>query len=406
MAQYLALTSKGLRDVLWEELLALGAAKLKEQDHNVLFEMPWKDIPELHARSRVATRFLKPLAEFQAYNDEEFYNSLIKKIDFKKFFTKGTTFRIDAHVTAHRELRDQRYVALRMKDIIRDQLRDEDLSPDIDKENPDIVFVVRVKGINISIALDLTGDSLSHRGYRTQAGDAPLRENLAAGLVLMAGWDKKSPIVDPFCGAGTILIEAARMMLDLPVSVQKKDFLYEKLQHVYGDFVDLKKHVERSQPKMTRSSSSGVLVRKKSSSVMFYGFDEDPQVIKMAKMGAERAGVADMIDFQIGDARNLKNPAGPTGWVITNPPYGVRMSTENLGEVYKKLGERLKKEFVGWQCYLLSGEPELTRHLGLKAERKFVVRNSELDCRFLHYPITARTPKAAVAAKIEEAEEE
>lgn len=401
MAQYLALTSKGLRDVLWDELLALGCTKLKEQDHNILFETPWKNMPLLHARSRVATRFLKPLAEFQAYNDEEFYHAMIKKIDFSKFFKGGQTFRVDAHVTAHRELRDQRYVALRMKDIIRDQLRDDNLSPDIDRENPDVVFVVRVKGINISVAIDLTGDSLSHRGYRLQAGEAPLRENLAAGLVIMSGWDKQSPIVDPFCGSGTMLIEAARMKLDLPVSVKKKHFLFEKLQSVYGEFENQEDHIERDQPKLTRSSSSGVLVRKKSNSVSFYGFDEDPQMIKTARTNAERAGVADMIDFQIGDARNLKNNYGNKGMIITNPPYGVRLKNDEIADVYKKLGDRLKKDFIGWQFFVLSGESELTRFFGLKAERKFVVRNGDIDCRFLSYPIAPRPARPARSAKSE-----
>lgn len=394
MAQYLALTSKGLRDVLWEELLSLGAKQLKEQDHNVLFEAPWKKIPELHAKSRVATRFLKPLCEFRAYNDEEFYYALIKKVDFKKFFKKATTFRVDAHVSQHRELRDQRYVALRVKDIIRDQLRDENLSPDVDRDHPDLVFVVRVKGTEVSFALDLTGDSLSHRGYRLQAGEAPLRENLAAGLVQMSGWDKKSPMVDPFCGSGTLLIEAARMMLDLPVSVKPRPYLYENLISVYGDFSDVvNEHVQREQPKLVRAASSGVLVRKKSNSILFYGFDQDPQMIKMARTNAERAGVADLIDFQIGDARNLKNNFGERGWLITNPPYGVRLDSAELQGVYKRLGDRLKKDFIGWECFILSGESELTRHLGLKAERKHVVKNGELDCRLLHYPISARVAK-------------
>lgn len=391
MAQYLALTSKGLRDVLWDELLELGAKQLKEQDHNVVFECPWKLIPVLHKEARVATRFLKPLCEFRAYNDEEFYHALLKRIDFKKFFKKATTFRVDAHVSQHRELRDQRYVALRVKDIIRDQLRDEGLSPDIDKDYPDIVFVVRVKGPEISFALDLTGESLSHRGYRIQAGEAPLRETLAAGLVSLSAWDKKSPIVDPFCGSGTILIEAARKMLDLPVSVKPRPYLYEKLQSVYGDFAEKTEHVEREQPKLVRASKNGILVRKKSTSINFYGFDEDPQMIKIAKMNAERAGVADLIDFQIGDARNLKNNFGPKGWIITNPPYGVRLQNSEFQEIYKKLGDRLKKEFGGWECYLLSGEAELTKHLGLKAVRKHVVKNGELDCRLLYYPITAKS---------------
>ena len=387
MAQYLALTSKGLRDVLWEELLSLGAKQLTEQDHNILFECPWKNMVRLHQQSRVATRFLKPLCEFRAYNDEEFYHSLMKRVDFKKFFKKATTFRVDAHVSQHRELRDQRYVALRVKDIIRDQLRDEGLSPDVDRDHPDIVFVVRVKGTEISFALDLTGESLSHRGYRLQAGEAPLRETLAAGLVALSGWDKKSPMVDPFCGSGTILIEAARMMLDLPVSVKPRPFLYENLQSVYGDLAG-EEHVERAQPQLTkRAASSGVLVRKKSASVMFYGFDQDAQMVKMAKLNAERAGVADLIDFQIGDARNLKNSFGERGWLITNPPYGVRLKNDEFQDVYRKLGDRLKKEFAGWECFILSGESELTKHLGLKAERKHVVKNGELDCRLLHYPI-------------------
>lgn len=391
MAQYLALTSKGLRDVLWDELLQLGAKQLKEQDHNVLFECPWKMMPVLHRQSRVATRFLKPLCEFRAYNDEEFYHSLMKRVDFKKFFKKATTFRVDAHVSQHRELRDQRYVALRVKDIIRDQLRDDDLSPDVDRDRPDVVFVVRVKGPEISFALDLTGDSLSHRGYRLQAGEAPLRETLAAGLVALSAWDKKSPMVDPFCGSGTILIEAARMMLDLPVSVKPRPYLYENLQSVYGDFIEKTEHIEREQPKLTRASVSGVLVRKKSNLVNFYGFDQDPQMIKIAKMNAQRAGVSDLIDFQIGDARNLKNSFGTKGWLITNPPYGVRLENMEFQDVYKKLGDRLKKEFSGWECYLLSGEAELTRHLGLKADRKHVVKNGELDCRLLHYPIIAKS---------------
>jgi putative N6-adenine-specific DNA methylase len=222
------------------------------------------------------------------------------------------------------------------------------------------------------IALDTSGDSLFMRGYRKETGEAPLKENLAAGLVSLTMWDKKSPIVDPMCGSGTILIEAAMMALNMAPGLHRRHF----------GFMDLLNFEEETWEKVVEEASSQEL---ENLDFSFYGYDIDKRVLQAAKDNARSAGVDHVIQFKTESVTTLTAPV-EKGMIITNPPFGARLGDEdNLRDVYKDFSHTLKNQFKGWDSWILSGNKDLIADLKLKATRKHFVYNGPLECRFLKY---------------------
>lgn len=376
MPRFLALTSRGLGGALHSELHELGFKKLEMGGPNVSFEASWKEVYRAHLQSRVANRILYPILDFQAYNAEDLYSAIFKKHDFTKYITPDQTLAIESHVFEHRELRDQRFVAQKVKDAIVDQFRKKfDRRPDVDAKNPDLQVVVRVNRTDISVAIDLTGEPLSFRGYRQQAGEAPLRETMAAGLVDISGWDRAQPLVDPMCGSGTLLIEAALKARGglLP---RKTPFLFQHLQN-FDTAVFAKAQAE---------AASSI---KPIQDLKLFGFDKDPKVIAFARENAKRAGVGDVIHFEVMKIEKLERPEGLTnGTLICNPPYAVRLGQEKeIERLWEDLAHTLKTQFQGWSCWLLSGNKDVSNALHLKTSRKVPVYNGPMECRFLHYQI-------------------
>ena len=203
MPTFLAITSRGLLEPLTDELKEMKIKYVKQRSDSVEFEGSWAELYRVHLKSRIATRVLMPVADFVAYNEDDLYKNVFKKHDFTKYITTQQTLRIESHVRENRNLSDQRYVALKTKDAIVDQFwKKFNERPSVgDQEHADLRVVVRVVGTQVSLAIDLTGDSLSLRGYRRFAGDAPLREHVAAGMLKIAKWEAPTPLVDPFCGS-------------------------------------------------------------------------------------------------------------------------------------------------------------------------------------------------------------
>lgn len=372
MARFLVLTSRGLGEPLQEELKEIGIDKSKLQSEGVYFDGSWKDVYAVHLKSHLASRVLLPVLDFKAYNAEDLYSAIFKKHDFTKYITPDRTFAIEAHVTDHKEFRDQRFVALKVKDAIADQFRQKfDRRPDVDAKNPQFRVVVRVVKTDVSVAIDLTGSPLSHRGYRLQAAAAPLRENLAAGLVRLAGWQPEMPIVDPMCGSGTILIEAAMMARNL--LADRRKFLFQNLESFQKEAFDqARAQFKRRNPELK-----------------LFGFDKDPRVLEQARENAERAGVREWIHFRTSDVLSLKPPIATPGLVISNPPYAVRIETLSSAKaLWKDLSQTLKTRFPGWTCWVLSGNKDLTKSFHLKNERRIPIWNGPIECRYLKYPIS------------------
>ena len=373
MAHFLAVTSRGLVDVLFQELTELGLTVLEKGPLGVKFDSNWEGVYKANLQLRTATRILKPILDFPAYEPQELYNN-IQKHDFTKYIHVHQTFTIDAHVRES-SFHDQRFVAMKIKDGIVDQFREKfNERPNIDNDNPHLRIMVRIVKNQVNVAIDTSGDTLTQRGYRSEAGEAPLREHLAAGLVKMAGWDGQSVIVDPMCGSGTILIEAAMMAKKIPPGSLRKKFAFQNFKEFKPEAWD----------KVVTESLSEEL---ETHPVHFYGFDIDGKVLSIAKRNAERAGVDDCITFQKCAVDVLEKPS-EKGVMIVNPPYGERMGvSEELKDVYRDLSYILKKNFKGWTCYLLSGNEELTSALRLKTTRKMPVYNGPIECRFLEYKI-------------------
>lgn len=389
MPKFLALTSRGLEPAVHDELVELGFRSPKIKPLGVEFESNWEGCYRANFWLRSATRVVLPILDFPAYQPEDLYNNL-KRHDFTKYIRVDQTLAVDAKTRLSNAFRDQRFLALKTKDAIVDQFRDKFGSrPNIDTENPDLRVMVRVVKSEASVAIDTSGESLAHRGYRKVSVMAPLREHMASGLIRLAGWNPNSTLVDPMCGSGTFLIEAALRSMGRPPGGRRLEYGFMKLQGFNAEAWD----------KVKREG-----LRARSPQVRLLGFDKEPSAIRAAQENARQAGVDALVSFRHMDMNRLKRQ-GATGMVITNPPFGERLGEiEKLKVVYAELAQTLKREFTGWDCWLLSGNDELTQGLRLKAERRIQVYNGNLDCRFLYYPMReGSNRKGAPVAPLTEA---
>lgn len=378
MPQFLAITSRGMLEPLESELNSLGVKRVRKLSDSVEFDSSWSDLYRVHLDSRLATRVLLPVADFDAYNEDELYHNILKRHDFTQYIFPHQTLRIEANVRDHKNLRDQRFVAMKTKDAIVDQFRNKfNERPSVgDEERADLRVVIRVVGPKVSLALDLTGESLSNRGYRREAGEAPVREHVAAAMLRLAKWTAPTPLVDPFCGSGTILIEAALTMVGTGTLKRRRQFAFEKLRNFQVQvFDDLKK-----RPTTRKAAPPKPYL---------FGYDKDPSVIEKARANARVAGVENWILFQVKDVKDLKAPVEAPGMIITNPPYGVRLEDKKSAHALMGVfATTMKKEFKGWDAYVLSGDPDVSAGFKLKAKTRRPIWNGPIECRLLHYPIT------------------
>ncbi len=373
MPKFFAVTSRGLDEALYQELSDLGMKGLERKIGGVWFDGNWQSCYLANLKLRTATRILLPVLDFPAYQPEELYNNVFKKHDFTKYLGVHQTFAVDAKVRES-AFKDQRFVALKIKDAIVDQFREKfGERPNVDTKFPHVTFQVRVVKNQVSIAVDTSGESLSLRGYRKEQGEAPLREHLAAGLVHLTGWDRKSPLVDLMCGSGTILVEAALMARNISPGTLRKNFSFQHFQtfdeQVWSEALDqsIEGEIEECPP--------------------LFGFDISGKVLSFAKTNAARAGVDENIQFKKSPVDLVEAPA-EKGTIIVNPPYGERLGDlEQVKDAYRDLGFVLKTRFQGWTCWILSGSEEVTSVLKLKSSRRIQVYNGNLDCRLLRYDI-------------------
>ncbi|PWU12968.1 MAG: RNA methyltransferase [Bdellovibrio sp.] len=412
MAEFFATTAKGLLDPLMQELQELGFSKLERTASGVLFDTNWRGCYRANLESRLASRILKPVLDFYAYQPEDIYSHL-RKHDFTKYISPEQTLAVDASVEDCK-LRDQRFVAMKAKDAIVDEFRDKyDIRPNVDRECPDLRVWIRGYKNCFHVSLDTTGNALNQRGYRKQAGQAPIKENLAAGLLRLAEWDMKTPLVDPMCGSGTLLIEAALMLTRTAPGSFRHDFAFQHLKgYVEGEFTEvLEAAVEHEvrpdevrpdevrpdevrpegmKPDEAKAGKVAGSLRDTAagtSSVLLYGFDVDRKALAMARANAARAGVEHLIQFKYSPISTLQAPT-PRGIIVTNPPYAIRLGDEDiLRDVYRDFSHTLKTQFRGWTIWILSGNKDLMANLKLKASRKHFVYNGAIECRFLRYDI-------------------
>ncbi|MGC9421511.1 MULTISPECIES: bifunctional 23S rRNA (guanine(2069)-N(7))-methyltransferase RlmK/23S rRNA (guanine(2445)-N(2))-methyltransferase RlmL [unclassified Vibrio] len=381
MNQYLAVTSNGLENLLAEELTQLGISDAKPVQAGVKFTASNECIYRCCLWSRLASRFVRVVAEFTCQNDMDLYLSAAA-VNWVNHFHSSKKFVVDFNGT-NREIRNSQYGAMKVKDAIVDCFNKKNLPrPSISKDQPDLRVHVRLHKEKALLGIDMVGAGLHIRGYRPESGRAPLRETLAAAILLRSGWQPSRPLLDPMCGSGTLLIEAAMMAANIAPGLKRAKWCFEALE----DF----------QPELWAEikSEAAVQARKgvKKADTKFFGADNDPRVLQMAKENARRAGVDELIQFELADAAKLTRPQGfEHGVIVCNPPYGERLGTHpGLIALYTAFGGQLKAEFGGCQASIFSSSDELLSCLRMRAEKQFKLNNGALPCHQKNYTIAER----------------
>jgi 23S rRNA (guanine2445-N2)-methyltransferase / 23S rRNA (guanine2069-N7)-methyltransferase len=382
---FFATCPKGLEYLLRDELTALGAADVREALAGVHFSGILETAYRACLWSRLASRILLPLAEFDAASDDALYAG-VQSIDWSTHLAPHATLAVDAN-TSQSKLTHSQYLAQRVKDAVVDQFRQRGHArPDVDTEEPDVRINLRLRRDRAVVSIDLAGAPLHRRGWRHTQGEAPLKENLAAAMLLRAGWPamyaQGGALLDPMCGSGTLLIEGALMAADVAPGL-KRDY-YGFLgwqQHDIGVWRGLldeaKQRAETGLPAL-RSC--------------FFGSDADPRMVQMAKRNAQEAGIAGFFTLDRHDVQQVRPPAGfAQGLVITNPPYGERLGErEQLPRLYRALGETLRDHFTGWRAAVLAGDVELGRATKLRPEKKYALYNGALETVLLIFALHPR----------------
>lgn len=379
MNSLFASTARGLEELLKSELEAMGAEACQVVQGGVHYQGDDRLMYQSLMWSRLASRILLPLTECGVYSDLDLYLG-VQAIDWPAMFGSDKTFAV--HFSGLNEvIRNSQYGALKVKDAIVDSFTRKNLPrPDVDREQPDIRVNVWLNKDTASIALDLSGEGLHQRGYRQQTGQAPLKENLAAAIVMRSGWTSGTPMVDPMCGSGTLLIEAAMIATDRAPG----------LHRTHWGFTGWHKFDEALWREVTSEAQVRARRGLQETASRFYGYDNDSRVIERARANARRAGLADIISLTVQDVLKLTNPLpeGPGGTVLSNPPYGERLESEPaLIALHSQLGRIMKNHFGGWNLSLFSASPELLSCLQLRADRQFKAKNGPLDCVQKNYQL-------------------
>lgn len=378
---YFATAARGFEEILKTELEQICGATCKVTQGGVHFTTDQKGAYQALLHSRLASRILLPLINTKIFSDSDLYASIIA-FNWADLFDPRDTFYIDFNGT-NREIRNTQFGAMRVKDGIVDYFERKGFArPTVDKIKPDVRIHVYLDRDDVVISLDLSGDALHIRGYREETGKAPLRETLAAAIILRSGWKKDTPLVDPMCGSGTLLIEAAQMQANIAPQLHRKYWGFNAWK---GHSLELWNEVLETAFRKVETDNEP----------LFFGFDLDHRVLTKAKQNAKNAGVDHLIQWQQSDVAALKNPIPEqVGTVVCNPPYGERLgTTPALIALYSVFGQRLKQQFAGWNASIFSGEPELLNCLRLRSDRQFKAKNGPLDCVQKNYQISENANK-------------
>jgi 23S rRNA (guanine2445-N2)-methyltransferase / 23S rRNA (guanine2069-N7)-methyltransferase len=381
--RFVASSPRGFGDLLARELRTVGAQDVRERALGVEFAGPLEVAYRACLESRVAARVFLVVAEFDAPSDALFYEAL-RAVDWRPHVDPARTLACD-FTGKHPELTHTRFGALRLKDAICDQLRDTTgKRPDISTERPAVRVHAHANGPKVTVSLDLSGEGLHRRGYRTQAGEAPLRENLAAGILMRAGWEEKSraaaEFLDPMCGSGTLVIEAAMMAADIAPNARRQ----------YFGFLGWPGHDRAAWERV----KGAALAAERKPAMIIRGLDADGYVLEAARDNSVRAGLDGMVTFARGELSAAAPAAGGNGFLATNPPYGVRLEDKPAARaLMKELGGVLRARFGGWSAAILAGSPDAGLELGLRAERVHTVWNGALECRLLRVQVSAESEK-------------
>lgn len=360
---------QGLEEALAAEMQALGFDDAQPARAGCRFHADWTGVLRANLYSRLATRILVQVAHGPVRHEDDILE-LAQDTPWERWFGAEQTLRVDTSAIRS-PMQSLQYCNLRAKDGICDRLRDlEGERPSIDTVRPDARVHLFLDEDSATLYLDTSGESLFKRGWRLEKGEAPLRENLAAGLLALSGWDPAQALLDPFCGSGTILIEAAWIALGVPAGIWRP-FGFERLRD----------HDARHWRDIKDEARSHIATQLESPIV---GYDLDPRAIDAARANLERAWLTpDSIRFEIGDARTVPPPAD-TGWLVTNPPYGERLPGDDA-DLWSHWARNLKQRYSGWHVNIISSDLDLPRQMRLKPLRRYPLHNGGLDCRLFSF---------------------
>ena len=366
--------SQGLEKEGAKELIELGAQSVRASRRHIVFEADMACLYRLHLRARLSFRFLREISNFPCNGPHQLYEGIQSAIDWETWLPPEKSFRVD--VTGFGEgLSHSHYTALRVKNAIIDFQRELwGLRSSIDLNNPDICFHLHLANNKAVFSVDGSHASLHKRGYRPALGKAPIKETLAAGLMRMTEWDGSTNLVDPLCGSGTFLIEAVSALIGI-ASGKDRQFLFQNwpdfdkfLWNIELQTAEKKQSFERKLPKII-------------------GCEVDEIIANSALENVKKSGLEDHIEIKNCSFQEFKLPPG-LGILVCNPPYGIRVGDENLlPTLYRELGDYCKNQASGWDLWLLNGNPKLSKHLGMKSNKRFQVNNGSIDCRWLNYKI-------------------
>ena len=392
---------RGLEAVLVEELGELGIAGAHDTAGGVHFRATWPDIWRINLHSRIASRVLVRIVQGR-YRGEDDIHRLALAQDWMRWFDADATLRVDTTAGSGRQkspLRSLEFVTLRVKDGICDRFREATgIRPSVDTRAPDVRVFAYLDTNTCTLYLDTSGEPLFKRGWRTEAGDAPLRENLAAGILRLAGWKPGIPLLDPMCGSGSFVVEAAQMALGIAPG-ETRHFGFERLKNFDGD------GWERMRVASVSTPDAGAIA----AIAMIHGSDVSGDAVAMTRANLESAGVAPDVAAAIApkqiDARQVK-PDADHGIVIANPPYGERLAIrgeraeprqprgdqpgdDELAAFFTEFGDTLKQRFAGWTCHILTSDMNLQKKLRLSPDRRVVLFNGAIECRLYRFAVVA-----------------
>lgn len=366
----------GLEEILAEEIRKLGGANVEVKNRAVNCEGDLGFLYKINYSARTALKILVPLLTFKAWDENRFYDKLFA-FPWDEYMTVDQTFAIDTTIYSERFNHSQ-FISLKMKDAIADYFNFKFRKrPSVDTQNPDVKFHVHIDRELVTISLDSSGDPLFKRGYRKEQGEAPINEVLASGMLQLAGWDGKGNFLDPMCGSGTLLIEAAMIAMDLPAQTFRRTFGFQNWLNYDAELFNTIKEVRLNRVR----EFTGKIV----------GYDIDSDMLHASRINIEAAEMADVIEVKTQDFFDSKKELFPL-LMVFNPPYDERIEI-NDDEFYKKIGDTFKKNYPNTLAWLISSDLDSMKKIGLRPSRKIKLYNGKLECRFMQYEMYEGTKK-------------
>ncbi len=373
-----AKTFFGFEDILAQELRSLGAQNVEQGIRMVSFSGDTGFMYKANLSLRTALKILKPIKTFKVFDEESLYKG-VKSIDWSEILFANQTFVVDATVYSE-AFNNSLFVVLKSKDAIVDQFREQfGKRPSIDKQHPDIRIHVHIQKDVCTVSLDTSGESLHHRGYRTSTNIAPINEVLAAGILLLSGWRGQTHFLDPMCGSGTFLVEAAMIACNIPPNINRREFAFEKWRDWDEDLFD---KIEES-----------LLNKIKDFPYRIVGYDKAPSAVRKSRENVRNANLEEYIDIEQQDFfKTEKETEGPLHMVF-NPPYGERLDID-LERFYREIGDTFKRSYPQTEAWFITGNVEALKYVGLKTTRRIKLFNGKIESRLVKYDIYEGSKRA------------